>query len=49
MDPAVATAAGFVVLGQHLTIREVVALILVSAANLGNALAGRPGVVATTP
>ena len=49
MDPAMATAAGFVVLGQHLTIREFVALILVSAANLGNSLVGRPGVVATTP
>jgi inner membrane transporter RhtA len=49
MDPAVATAAGFVVLGQHLTIRQFVALILVSAANLGNAIFGRPGMVATTP
>ena len=49
MDPAVAAAAGFVVLGQHLTARELLALVLVSLANLGNALAGRPGVVATTP
>jgi inner membrane transporter RhtA len=49
MDPAVATLAGFAVLGQHLTARELAALLLVSAANLGNALAGRPGVVATTP
>jgi inner membrane transporter RhtA len=49
MDPAVATLAGLVVLGQHLTARELAALILVSAANLGNALAGRPNVVATTP
>jgi inner membrane transporter RhtA len=49
MDPAVATAAGFIVLGQHLTIRQFVALILVSAANLGNAIFGRPGMVATTP
>jgi inner membrane transporter RhtA len=49
MDPAVAAAAGFVLLGQHLTARELVALALVSLANLGNALAGRPGVVATTP
>jgi inner membrane transporter RhtA len=49
MDPAVAAVAGFVVLGQHLTGRELVALILVSLANLGNALVGRPGVVATTP
>jgi inner membrane transporter RhtA len=49
MDPAVAAAAGLVILGQHLTARELVALGLVSAANLGNALAGRAGVVATTP
>jgi len=49
MDPAVATIAGYAVLGQHLTARELAALILVSAANLGNALAGRADVVATTP
>jgi inner membrane transporter RhtA len=49
MDPAVAAIAGVLVLGQHLTIRELVALLLVSLANLGNALTGRPGVVATTP
>jgi inner membrane transporter RhtA len=49
MDPAVAAVAGLAVLGQHLTTREVVALALVSAANLGNAVAGRPDVVATTP
>jgi inner membrane transporter RhtA len=49
MDPAVAALAGLVVLGQHLTGRELIAVVLVSAANLGNALAGRPGVVATTP
>jgi inner membrane transporter RhtA len=49
MDPAVAAIAGAAVLGQHLTGREVAALLLVSAANLGNALTGRPGVVATTP
>jgi inner membrane transporter RhtA len=49
MDPAVAAIAGVAVLGQHLTTRELIALLLVSAANLGNALAGRPGVVATTP
>jgi inner membrane transporter RhtA len=49
MDPAVAAIAGVVVLGQHLTTRELIALLLVSAANLGNALVGRPGVVATTP
>jgi inner membrane transporter RhtA len=49
MDPAVAAAAGFAVLGQHLTARDLLALVLVSVANLGNALTGRPGVVATTP
>jgi inner membrane transporter RhtA len=49
MDPAVGAAAGFAVLGQHLTGRDLLALLLVSVANLGNALTGRPGVVATTP
>ena len=49
MDPAVAAAAGFAILGQHLTGRDLLALVLVSGANLGNALKGRPGVVATTP
>ncbi len=39
LDPALATAAGFVVLGQHLDGREWVALALVVGANLGNALA----------
>jgi inner membrane transporter RhtA len=49
VDPAMAALAGLVVLGQHLTARELAALLLVSLANLGNALTGRPGVVATTP
>jgi inner membrane transporter RhtA len=49
VDPAIAALAGLVVLGQHLTTRELAALLLVSLANLGNALTGRPGVVATTP
>jgi inner membrane transporter RhtA len=49
MDPAVAAIAGIAVLGQHLAPREVVALLLVSMANLGNALTGRRGIVATTP
>jgi inner membrane transporter RhtA len=49
LDPAVATAAGLVVLGQHLTPREWVALGLVVVANLGNSVLGRPGAVATTP
>jgi inner membrane transporter RhtA len=40
LDPAVAALVGLVVLGQHLSAREVVALVLVVAANAGNALAG---------
>lgn len=42
LDPAVATAAGFAVLGQRLDLREWIALGLVVGANLGNALTGRP-------
>lgn len=42
LDPAVAAAAGLLVLGQRLTGREWVALALVMMANLGNSLAGRP-------
>jgi inner membrane transporter RhtA len=49
LDPAVAAAAGVVVLGQRLTLVEWVALALVVGANLGNSLMGRPEVVATTP
>jgi inner membrane transporter RhtA len=49
LDPAVAALVGLVVLGQHLLARELAGLVLVSAANLGNALTGRPDVVATTP
>jgi len=48
LDPAIAAAAGLLVLGQHLTGRELTALALVVAANLGNAVTGRSGVVATT-
>jgi inner membrane transporter RhtA len=48
LDPAIAAAAGLLVLGQHLTAGELTALALVVAANLGNALTGRAGVVATT-
>jgi inner membrane transporter RhtA len=48
LDPAIAAAAGLIVLGQHLTARELVALGLVVGANLGNALTGRPSVIATT-
>jgi inner membrane transporter RhtA len=42
LDPGLATAAGFLVLGQRLTLQEWLALGLVVAANVGNALAGRP-------
>ena len=42
LDPALATAAGFVVLGQHLTLQEWAALGLVCIANIGNTLTGRP-------
>jgi len=49
LDPAVATAAGFAVLGQHLTGREWAALALVVAANVGNSLYGRAQPVAGTP
>ncbi len=49
LDPAVAALVGLVVLGQHLLARELAGLLLVSAANLGNALTGRPDVLATTP
>jgi inner membrane transporter RhtA len=40
LDPALATAAGFLVLGQHLDLTEWVALGLVVGANLGNSLRG---------
>lgn len=53
LDPAVATAAGFLVLGQRLSAREWIALGLVVTANLGNALSGRvpvdEGIVGATP
>jgi inner membrane transporter RhtA len=47
LDPALATAAGWVVLGQHLSDREWAALALVVAANLGNSLGGRSAVLTT--
>jgi inner membrane transporter RhtA len=49
LDPALATAAGFLVLGQKLTLQEWVALGLVVGANVGNTLVGRPGAVALVP
>ena len=50
LDPALATAAGLAVLGQHLTGREWIALVCVVAANVGNSIEGSTGgVVATTP
>lgn len=48
LEPGLATAAGFAVLGQRLTLREWVALTLVMAANAGNSLAGRRKDVVTT-
>jgi len=44
LDPGLAALAGLVVLGQHLAARELAAMVLVIAANLGNSLSGR-GVV----
>jgi inner membrane transporter RhtA len=49
LDPAVAAAAGLLLLGQHLTAREWVALALVIAANLGNSLVGQPAAVVQEP
>ena len=49
IDPALATAAGFVVLGQRLDALEWVALALVVAANLGNAFTGTGEIPAPTP
>lgn len=49
LGPAVATAVGFVVLGQQLDLREWVALSLVVASNLGNTLGGRRAPLAGTP
>ena len=52
MDPAIAALAGLAVLGQHLSATEIVALVLVAAANAGSSwfdarsdakAAGRPG------
>lgn len=49
IDPALATAAGFVVLGQRLDAREWVALGLVVLGNLGNAFTGAGEITAPTP
>ncbi len=49
LDPGLATAAGFVVLGQRLTAKEWAALVLVAGANLGNALTGRSRRAAPVP
>lgn len=43
LDPALATAAGWLVLGQHLDQREWIALLLVVGANLGNSVGGSDG------
>lgn len=45
LDPGVAALAGLVVLGQRPGARELAAMGLVIAANLGNSLAGRSGLV----
>lgn len=45
LDPGVAALAGLVVLGQQPGVRELAAMGLVISANLGNSLAGRPGLV----
>jgi len=45
LDPGVAALAGLVVLGQQPGARELAAMGLVIAANLGNSLSGRMGVV----
>jgi inner membrane transporter RhtA len=44
LDPALAALAGLVVLGQHPGARELAAMALVIAANVGNSVAGRPTV-----
>ena len=46
LDPAVAAVAGFAVLGQRPGARELAAMILVVAANVGNSVVGRPTVAA---
>ena len=43
LEPAAAALAGLLVLGQHLGPRELVALVLVSAASLGVTLGRREG------
>ncbi len=40
ISPAVAALAGFAIVGQHLSVLELVALVLVVAANAGNAWSG---------
>ena len=44
VDPAVAALAGFAVLGQRPGVRELAAMVLVVAANVGNSVAGRPAI-----
>lgn len=44
LDPAVAAVAGFAVLGQRPGARELAAMVLVVAANVGNSVVGRPTV-----
>jgi inner membrane transporter RhtA len=49
LEPAAAALAGLLVLGQHLGVRELVALVLVSAASLGVTLGRREGQPAVAP
>lgn len=46
LDPAVAAVAGFAVLGQRPGGRELAAMVLVVAANVGNSVVGRPTIAA---
>ncbi len=49
LDPAVAALIGLVVLGQHLSWRELLALVLVVVANAGNALVGEADTSGVVP
>jgi inner membrane transporter RhtA len=49
LDPAVAALAGLVILGQHLSGRELLALAFVVAANVGNALVGESDTAGIVP
>jgi inner membrane transporter RhtA len=42
LEPAMAALAGFVILGQGLSARQIVAIALVAAASAGASLSSRP-------